>query len=198
MTDPRLLRLQQGWTCKSCGQRHTGLFDLASGKPDPWPHGPEVPRNVLDVERKCYLSDDLCIVDGEHHFIRCMLYLPISDLPGQRFGYGVWSSLSKQNFAIYKDTFGDDSAAVLGPWFGWFSNSLKGFPETFSLKCDVQPQPNRQRPIIFLQPTDHPLAIAQRDGIALDRVFELYELNGHGTPTGMLSRVMQSFRRRLS
>jgi hypothetical protein len=43
----------------------------------------------------------------------------------------------------------------------------------------VHPQPARQRPYIELEPTDHPLAVEQRTGITLDRLLELYALNGH-------------------
>ena len=67
----------------------------------------------------------------------------------------------------------------MGPWFGWFSNRLKGYPETLNLKCQVRPRSGRQRPLIELEPTDHPLAVEQRDGITLDRIFEIFALNGH-------------------
>jgi hypothetical protein len=67
----------------------------------------------------------------------------------------------------------------LGPWFGWFSNRLKGYDDTLNLKCQVHPRPGRQRPWIELEPTDHPLAVEQRRGMTLDRLLEIYALNGH-------------------
>jgi hypothetical protein len=40
---------------------------------------------------------------------------------------------------------------------------------------------NGIRPYIELQPTDHPLAIEQRNGITVERVAELYSLMMHST-----------------
>jgi hypothetical protein len=36
------------------------------------------------------------------------------------------------------------------------------------------------RPYIELEPTDHPLAVEQREGISPERVAELYEIVVHG------------------
>jgi hypothetical protein len=37
--------------------------------------------------------------------------------------------------------------------------------------------------LIELEPTDHPLAVEQRDGITFDRVLEIYALHGHDLRT---------------
>ena len=95
------------------------------------------------------------------------------------FGYGVWSSLSRDSFERYAETFDSGEQAGLGPWFGWFSNSLKGYPDTFGLKCQVHPRDDRQRPCIEVEPSDHPLSIDQREGITFDRLLDLYAANGH-------------------
>ena len=80
---------------------------------------------------------------------------------------------------IKTDSFDSGDQGRLGPWFGWFSNRLKGYPETLNLKCQVRPRSGRQRPLIELEPTEHPLAVEQRDGITIDRLLEIYSLNGH-------------------
>ena len=56
---------------------------------------------------------------------------------------------------------------------------LKSYPDTLNMKCQVHPREGRQRPTIELEPTDHPLAIEQRDGITFDRLLTIYALNGH-------------------
>ncbi len=117
--------------------------------------------------------------DGEHFFVRCVLLVPIVAASGDRFGFGVWSTLSKQNFTLYVDTFDGGEQGGLGPWFGWFSNRLKGYPDTLNLKCRVMPRDGRERPLVELEPTAHPLAVEQRDGITFDRLLEIYALNGH-------------------
>jgi hypothetical protein len=107
------------------------------------------------------------------------LALPLIGAVGQHFAFGVWSTLSKKNFALYTDTFDSGEQSTLGPWFGWFSNRLKGYPDTFNLKCQVHPQSGRTRPWLELEETDHPLARESREGIAFDRLLEIYSHYGH-------------------
>jgi hypothetical protein len=178
--DPRWLRFHdREWTCPCCGMKHGGIFDLACGKPEYWQGSAE--KSPLSEVRTSdnVLTADFCVLDGEHFFVRCVLELPIAGRPDASFGFGVWSSLSKKNFDLYFDTFDSDRQNELGPWFGWFSNRLKGYPDTLGLKCQVHPQEGGQRPLIELEPTDHPLAVDQKKGISFDRLLEIYALNGH-------------------
>jgi hypothetical protein len=178
--DPRWLRLHdREWICPNCGLKHAGLFDLALGKPEQWP-GPEEYRPNSEARgARNILTEDFCVLDGEHYFVRCVLELPIIGVPEQRFGFGTWSTLSRKNFDIYVETFDTGEQAHLGPWFGWFSNRLLGYPDTLNLKCQVRPRDGRLRPLIGLEPTGHPIANDQADGITFDRILELYALSGH-------------------
>ena len=188
--DPRWIRLnERGWTCKSCEQVHSGIFDLGCRVPDAWDGGGEEGGNSLVDAHDHFLSEDLCAVNGEHFFLRCVLQLPIPGGEGRRFGYGVWSSLSQANFRLYVDGFDRTDQSEDGPWFGWLCNSLRGYPETSGLKCQVHPQDGRSRPLIELEQTDHPLAIEQRRGIGLDRLLEIYRANGHEPDLGRESRT---------
>jgi hypothetical protein len=178
--DPRWLRLHdREWTCPSCGEKHAGLFDLACDKPDFW-HGDEgrSPNSAV-LASDNVLTEDFCVLNGEHFFVRCVLRLPIIGATDEYFGYGVWATLSKKNFHIYLETFDAGNQGGLGPWFGWLSNRLTGYPDTLNLKCQLHPRDDRQRPLIELEPTGHPLAIEQQHGITLDRVLEIYALHGH-------------------
>lgn len=172
------------WTCAQCGEAHGGVFDLGWGKPDVFPGGEDLRRNAeLDLGGN-FLSEDFCVLGGEHFFVRGVLELPILRSGGNRFGFGVWSSLSRKNFEIYVASFDSGDQGGLGPWFGWFSNALKGYPETLSLKCQVHPQADRKRPLFELEPTEHPLALEQRYGISLDRLLDIYAINGHDFRNG--------------
>ncbi|MBK6896735.1 MAG: DUF2199 domain-containing protein [Alphaproteobacteria bacterium] len=180
LNDPRWLRLHDNsWICPCCGQSHVGLFDLGTDAPSLWQDSisPESNKSILEASH--ILTKDFCIFENEHYFVRCVLLLPIIGTKNDFFGYGVWSSLSKANFYLYLEHYNEPVRSQLGPWFGWFSNSLKGYPETLSLKVHVLPQDNEQRPILELEPCDHPLSLEQRDGITFDRILELYALNGH-------------------
>ena len=178
--DPRWRRLWgKAWRCSHCGETHQGLFDLACGKPGPFP-GPEdtAPNSALDLSGN-FLSEDFCVLNGQHFFVRAVLELPIQGSGGERFGFGVWSTLSRPNFERYVETFDSGEQDGLGPWFGWFSNRLDGYPDTANLKCQVQPKSGRQRPRVLLEPTSHQLAVEQQHGITFDRVLDLYAINGH-------------------
>jgi hypothetical protein len=65
-------------------------------------------------------------------------------------------------------------------YFGWVSTTLPCYLDTLNLKAMVHTRPVGQRPYIELEPTDHPLAMEQRNGIDLARVQEIAELLMHG------------------
>jgi hypothetical protein len=178
--DPRWRRLMtESWMCSSCKERHRGLQDLACTRPEQWTGSEAYVPNVMVQSLRHFLSEDFCIRDGENFFVRAVLEIPILGGAGECFAYGVWSTLSEKNFRIYVDTFDSGDQEGLGPWFGWFSNRLKGYPDTLNLKCQVHPRPGRQRPWIELEATEHPLAMEQRAGITLDRLLEIHAMNGH-------------------
>jgi hypothetical protein len=52
-------------------------------------------------------------------------------------------------------------------------------PTTLNLKANVHSQPVGIRPTVELEPTEHPLAVQQRIGIALARVQAIAERGLH-------------------
>lgn len=178
--DARWRRLwNRPWLCSACEDEHVGIMDLACSRPDQWSGSEErEPNSELDLTGN-FLSEDFCVLEGQHFFVRAILELPILGGGDESFCYGIWSSLSREHFESYAEVFDSAEQEHLGPWFGWFSNHLKGYPDTLNLKCQVHPVDGRLRPQIELEPTDHPLAVEQRNGITLDRLLDLYEINGH-------------------
>jgi hypothetical protein len=66
------------------------------------------------------------------------------------------------------------------PYFGWLSSDIPSYePTTLELKTHVHTQPVGQRPVVELEPTDHPLAVEQRTGITVARVQRIAELMLH-------------------
>ncbi|HET7788963.1 MAG TPA: DUF2199 domain-containing protein [Myxococcales bacterium] len=121
--DARWRRLKdREWTCSGCGVRHAGLIDLACGRPAPWPGGEDKVENGNATASSHFLSEDFCVLEGQHYFVRCILPIPILGSGGLHFAYGVWSTLSEKNFRRYVETFDTGNQGGLGPWFGWFSN----------------------------------------------------------------------------
>jgi hypothetical protein len=163
-----------GFKCPGCGKWHDSLPDIAYDRPYYVHEVPEAER-----ASRVRLGTDLCIIDDELFFIRCMLLVPIRGTD-RRFGWGVWSSLSETNFQRYNEHY-DDDISDWPPMFGWLSNLMSGYPDTLSLELSVQGQVKGQRPTLTVQTMDHPLAEDQRNGITLDRAIELALPDLHGT-----------------
>lgn len=170
--------LTENWTCSSCEEKHSGLFDLAAFAPDFW-NKDEIysPNNKVRLDGD-FLSEDFCVIDGESFFVRSILELPIRK-PAHNFGFGVWSSLSKANFEKYLDGFDEGNYDEGVSWTGWFSTQIKGIENTIRQKCCVFPQKGRQRPLIRFMDEQHPVSIAQRKGLEAERLLEIYAANGH-------------------
>jgi hypothetical protein len=179
-SDPRWLSLaEREWTCGGCNQTHTGIFDLSVRAPAYWQGSEDYAANGQLGKFTPFLSEDFCVIE-DNHFVRAVLPLPLIGWEGQSFAYGVWVSLSEANFKRYVAQFDDKVVDETQAWFGWLSTGLAGYPDTLSLKTDVHPRSGRQRPVVMIQPCEHPLYIEQRDGITFDRLMEIYALHGHG------------------
>lgn len=90
------------------------------------------------------------------------------------FSWGVWVSLSKVNFSRALEVWNTPGREAEKPYFGWLCTELALYPEsTTNLKTNAHTRPVGNRPFIELEPTGHPLAVEQRNGITPDRVREI-------------------------
>ncbi|MXN80136.1 DUF2199 domain-containing protein [Burkholderia sp. 4701] len=62
----------------------------------------------------------------------------------------------------------------VGPFFGWLNTQLSVYLETINLKTMVHLRDDGIHPYVSLEPTDHPLALEQRNGISAKRVAQIY------------------------
>jgi hypothetical protein len=111
------------------------------------------------------------------YFVRGCLDIPVHG-QSEPFSLGLWVSLSKANFDRYLVDIEDPSAEE-GPYFGWLCNRLPGYPETLNLKTHVYFRGGDCRPRIVVQPTEHPLAADQHNGITPDALQRFVEANLH-------------------
>jgi hypothetical protein len=159
-----------GFVCRSCGQFHAELpMDFGAEAPLAYYSIPEAER-----EARCELTSDVCMIDEDEFFVRGCLEIPVLDGP-RPFVWGVWTSLSKQNFKRMAELWETPGREKEPPYFGWLCTSLPLYPDTVLLKTNVHTRPVGQRPFVELRPTDHPLAVEQRKGITMDRVREIAE-----------------------
>jgi hypothetical protein len=155
------------WTCRCCGKQFDTLpLDFACQAPDRWLGLPENER-----AQRGRLDSDLCKI-GEDLFVRGCLEVPIIGRD-EVFVWGVWASVSRQSFERILELWDASDVAVEAPKFGWLCNNLPLYPTTLGLKTNLHLRSGGARPAIELEPTDHPLAIEQRRGIALQRVEEI-------------------------
>ncbi len=153
------------YRCVTCGDLHEDIPHLGIDKPDPW-------WDVAEEERtaRIELTSDTCIIDGEHFFIRGVIEIPVDESP-EAFGFGVWVSQKRENFFEYIKNSDSDE---IGPFFGWLCTRLTYYREdTLHLKAMVHFRGGGLRPTIELEPTGHPLAVDQRYGISVAKVWEI-------------------------
>jgi len=167
--------MTDGYTCRTCGDFHTDL-PLCYGAEAPlyWETIPETERS-----QRGELSSDQCVIDNQHYFILGRLEIPIHDNPDP-FCWLVWVSLSEPNFRRASELWNAAGRESEPPYFGWLSTQLSPYPDTVNLKLNVHTRPVGERPFIELEPTDHPLAVEQRNGITMQRVREIAESIEHG------------------
>lgn len=173
-------RLASGkWRCADCGEEHGWPFDLAASAPNAWPHEVEYAPNSMLRTHADFLSEDFCVLDGEHFMIRAVLPVPVIGL-NHRFAFGCWSTLSRENFDKYVDGFDSGEYVDMGPWSGWLMNRLRGFGEDPDpIAVHVQPLAGRQRPELWVMDESHPLSDAQQHGITAERMLEIFAEYGH-------------------
>ncbi len=153
------------YKCSTCGEAHDDLPDIGDDRPYYWYTIPEEERSS-----RAELTEDTCVIDGEDFFIRGVIHVPVHD-HHHDFGFGVWVSQKKENFYAYLS---DPESKRVGPFFGWLSTEIAYYEEsTLSLKTMAHFVGGGQRPRIEVEPSDHPLAVDQSEGITLARAWEI-------------------------
>lgn len=125
------------------------------------------------------ISSDQCVIDDKHFFVLGRILLPVVDGP-EPFCWLAWVSLSEKNFARAFEFWHTEGRESEPPYFGWLQSALPYDPPTLSLKTSVITQPVGERPLIQLEPIDHPLSVEQHRGITMARVREIAEAALHG------------------
>ena len=161
------------WKCGTCEEWHTGpCLDFGYAAPIYWEekHEKENRRAKLlpswsQKGRRTFLDEDFCATDDEYFYVRGVIHLPIigSD---ETFGWGVWGSLSRDNFEKLLKMKSDPKRVELPAMFSWLSNIIPEYPDTLNLKMYAQIQEPGQRPHFELEPTDYPLSQEYHHGIA--------------------------------
>jgi hypothetical protein len=161
--------MDHAWTCRCCGKQFNTLqLDIAYYAPDHWVAIPE-------TERKGKIDEDVCFLhhnDGMDIFLRGVIDIPIIGL-NENFRWGAWVAVTEEGFRRALDLWTAEVIEDEPPLGGLIGNNISTYPDTINLQAYVHLRPGKLRPAIELLPTDHPLAIEQREGITLARVEEI-------------------------
>ena len=158
--------------CTSCGARHD-LAEINFGADAPLQWEMLSP----DERESSTLTADQCVIEsreGSSFYIRGCLQVPIRET-GRCFEWGVWCSLSERSFFEMQEHWTDPERASLGPYFGWLCTKIPMYPDTMYLKSMVHQRGVGLRPTVELEPSGHPLAVDQREGIETARLSRIVE-----------------------
>jgi hypothetical protein len=157
------------FTCRACGETHRGLPAWHFAAPA---QALRIPRG--ERASRVELTEDDCVIDGREFYVKGLLEIPVRGVE-QPFTWGVWLSLSEASYLRFAELFADVTRTAGESFFGWLCNSVPGYPETHLLKTRVHMREYPMRPWVELEPTDHPLAGDQREGLTRDRAIALAE-----------------------
>jgi hypothetical protein len=168
------------WKCSSCDDWHSGpCLDFGFSQPfhwissrDPATRWPS-PLSASDPKPTAtFLDPEYCSIDGESFFLRGVINLPIIGA-AEFFHWGVWGSLSRQNFETLLKLDHDPKRADLPPMFSWLCSQISDYPNTLSLKMYAHIQEPGTRPHFRLERSNHPLSMEYFHGISPARVKEI-------------------------
>lgn len=176
------------WKCGSCEEWHTGpCLDFVYTSPCYWTAEHKKASRLADLlprwskkPPRTFLDDDYCAIEDRDFFIRGLIHLPVIGA-AETFRWGVWGSLSRENFETLRNMHADPKRIELPTMFSWLSSQIPEYPDTLNLKMYAHIQELGQRPHFRLELTDHPLSQEYHKGIKPARVKEI-----------MLRRVRES------
>ena len=160
--------------CSCCGEIHKGVPSFGADAPI---YFYDVPADERDA--RTFLTSDACVIDDEHYFVKGCLEMPIVD-HDEIFSFNGWISLSETNFFKFQELLEVKDRDHHQPMVGWFSSWIYPFKDTEKLVGRIHFRNDGIRPLIELEPTEHPLAKAQGNGITTDQIKEIYSYYVHG------------------
>ncbi|NQD36119.1 DUF2199 domain-containing protein [Permianibacter sp. IMCC34836] len=161
------------FVCSCCGKVHDGSPSFAFNAPAPYLEQPD------EIREKGKLGSDLCTYedeDGVHYFIRVILEIPIHGIQ-EPFTWGVWASVSEKSFHHYVETY--DKPSLEYGYFGYLSNYLPFYKNTYALASDMHVQLGGSRPKMALHDVEHPLVSDFVNGISVQKAQEIAEFCTH-------------------
>lgn len=167
------------WKCGSCEEWHMGpCLDFSYDSPHYWSEEHAKLNDVASLaesdtgRRATFLNEDYCAIEDRDFFVRGVIHLPNIGT-AETFRWGVWGSLSRENFETMLKMDDEPERVDLPPMFSWLSSQIPEYPDTLSLKMYSRIQRVDWRPEFEMELTDHPLSREFHHGITPERVKEI-------------------------
>lgn len=156
------------YRCPDCRDIHDGLPDLCFALPDAIFELDPTAR-----EARTLVSSDLCVLDDNRFFIRCVLEVAVADHT-EVFAYGMWAEVAQRDFNRYAVYYNTDAPAPVATFGGTIANRLPLTEESLGLPCEIRlSNEEGMRPALSITAASHELSAEQESGIALDRALAL-------------------------
>ncbi|HYE43362.1 MAG TPA: DUF2199 domain-containing protein [Caulobacteraceae bacterium] len=117
-------------------------------------------------EREWMLEGDFCRKGDEAWFVRGLLGLPLKGEQHRYLDIAVWVSVGREDYDRAREVQKTGQRGDLEEVYGFLATDISGYPGAVDLKAVLDFSAGRAlQPLVLLEPTDHPLAKAQRDGM---------------------------------
>jgi hypothetical protein len=182
-----------GSRCGVCGRWHDHPSrDVAFGLPDA-----VFELSGEERARRGWISSDICVLDEQTHFVRGVLYVPVSSNGGQ-IRWGVWAHISGSDFGPHSRIWGTRGVTDIAEFPVHLANEVHPYPGSMGLDLMIRVQGGTRRPTFTVISDTHQLGIDQRLGIgpdvAAEQMAPYQHTHAHRPPT-VIDRVRWLARR---
>jgi hypothetical protein len=163
----------ESYSCRTCGARHdVPSLSWSFAEPAGWAATREPSKRLWGQ-----LFDEQAIVHGltsSGFYLRANLRIPVLDA-GEVLTFTVWVLIGAEDFERAHRLWDDPKRVTEPPYLAELCNRIPGYPDTWHLPAIVHTQAPGKRPIVELEPNDHPLVAEQKRGISVARAIEIAE-----------------------
>ena len=97
-------------------------------------------------------------------YLRANIRIPVLDA-GEILTFTVWVSIGEDDFERAHQLWNDPKRVNEPPYLAELCNRIPGYPDTWHLPATIHTQPVGVRPVVELEPSEHPLVADQKRGI---------------------------------
>src|SRR5262245_23958948 len=119
--------------CVICGKEHAlEEAEIAYTYPDAY-----LEISADQREARADTHPDFCCLDRERFFVRCLIPIPLLDLP-RIYRWGVWAEVEKDTFGEIVQTWRASDQESLPRLIGTIANEISYYGRTLGLRVELE------------------------------------------------------------